>query len=124
GVEQCLLPGAVLGSPDLVQRLVRQGLVRAAQTQAAQNLAEQPPVGQADSDVRGGKAELAHDVDGESDDLGITPWAGVPAPIAVQLKVLPQPPSLLSLGAKELRYREPSNRLLQTVRLRRHHSRE
>src|SRR2546422_1455929 len=100
----------------------RQLHLRKAATQ--QQGPEDAPVRHPDLDISRPEPERPHDVDRRGDQLGVGRGAGLADDVHVELEVLPQASSLLPLVAKQLREREPADRLFQGLGPRAHHARE
>ena len=86
--------------------------------------AQQTAVGDARAHVVRRQPAAAHDLDRDREQLGVGGDVGFADDVDVELKVLAQTAALLPLVAKELRHREPADRLAQRVRLRGRHARE
>ena len=100
------------------------GRLLIADAERGENRAEQAPIGHARANVVRREPARAHDLDRDREQLRVRRDVRLADDVDVQLKVFAQPPALLPLVAKQLRHREPANRLAQRVRLRRGHARQ
>src|SRR5882672_2417310 len=123
-LRQDLREGFLRHPLAFVDHLEGCGQLSLSKAPAEQQCSEYPAVRDPRLDVRRPEPERPHDVDRGGDQLRVGERARLAEDVHIELKVLPQPSALLSLVAKQLRDREPANRLFKRLGVRSHHAGE
>src|SRR5690606_20320287 len=85
--------------------------------------AEQSPIRYSRHEIGRSKPERPQNIDARSQQLDVRAYPFVPDNVEVELEVLPKATSLRALIAKQLRDREPFDRLAHCAGTRTHHTR-